>query len=126
MRNEPAHLNYTMCLENLTVIAEGLEGRNDASWRTTSRTPSYSTTHVELNDAELANIADAVRWAGRRKRKILERGFLNEQHKRMYGDVWESAGTYPTMARNTGIDTYRTPVEHYQETVGTTSAVSFR
>ncbi|WP_260833963.1 hypothetical protein [Sphingopyxis sp. P1IMeth2] len=30
--------------------------------------PSYITTRAELNEAELANIADAVRWVGRRKR----------------------------------------------------------
>jgi len=76
--------------------------------------PSYITTRDELNEAELANIADAVRWVGRRKRKVLDQGFLNELHKQMYGDVWKWAGAYRTTARNIGIDAYRIPVEYYQ------------
>jgi Fic-DOC domain mobile mystery protein B len=75
---------------------------------------SYITTRDELNEAELANIADALRWAGRRKRTVLDQGFLNELHKRMYGDVWKWAGTYRTTARNIGIDAYRIGVEYYQ------------
>lgn len=76
--------------------------------------PSYITTRAELNEAELANIADAVRWVGRRKRKVLDQGFMNDLHKQMYGDVWKWAGTYRTTARNIGIDAYRIPVEYYQ------------
>ena len=44
--------------------------------------PSYITTRDELNEAELANIADALRWVGRRKRKVLDQGFLNELQER--------------------------------------------
>lgn len=67
-----------------------------------------------MNEAELANIADAVRWVRRRKRKALDQGFLNELHKHMYGDVWKWAGTYRTVACNIGIDTYRIPAEYHQ------------
>lgn len=56
--------------------------------------PSYITTRAELNEAELANIADAVRWLGSRKRDILDRDFLNTLHKRMFGGVWKWAGRY--------------------------------
>lgn len=76
--------------------------------------PSYITTQDELNEAELANIADGLRWAGRRKRNVLDQDFLNELHKRMYGNVWKWAGTYRTTARNIGIDAYRIGVEYYQ------------
>jgi len=76
--------------------------------------PSYITTRAELNEAELANIADAVRWLGKRRRDILDQSFLNELHKRMYGDVWKWAGSYRTTPRNIGIDAYRIPVEFYQ------------
>jgi Fic-DOC domain mobile mystery protein B len=76
--------------------------------------PSYITTRAELNEAELANIADAVRWLGTRRRDILDQSFLNELHKRMYGDVWKWAGNYRTTPRNIGIDAYRIPVEFYQ------------
>ncbi|ALJ16264.1 mobile mystery protein B [Sphingopyxis macrogoltabida] len=76
--------------------------------------PSYITTRAELNEAELANIADAVRWLGSRKRDILDRDFLNTLHKRMFGDVWKWAGRYRTTPRNIGIDAYRIAVELHQ------------
>jgi len=75
--------------------------------------PSYITLRTELNEAELINIADARKWLSSRKRKILDPGFLNELHKRMFGDVWKWAGTYRTTARNIGIDAHRIPVELY-------------
>ncbi len=76
--------------------------------------PSYITLRSELNEAELANIADASRWLGSRKRDTLDLSFLNELHKRMYGDVWKWAGKYRTPQRNIGIEAYRIPVELYQ------------
>lgn len=76
--------------------------------------PSYITTRAELNEAELANIADAVRWLGSRKRDILDRDFLNTLHKRMFGEVWKWAGRYRTTPRNIGIDAYRISVELHQ------------
>lgn len=76
--------------------------------------PSYITLRAELNEAELTNIADARKWLSSRKREVLDPGFLNELHKRMYGDVWKWAGTYRTTARNIGIDAHRIPVELYQ------------
>lgn len=76
--------------------------------------PSYITTRAELNEAELANIADAVRWLGSRKRDILDRDFLNTLHKRMFGEVWKWAGRYRTTPRNIGIDAYRIAVELHQ------------
>ncbi|GGI89854.1 cell filamentation protein [Polymorphobacter multimanifer] len=76
--------------------------------------PSYITLRAELNEAELTNIADARKWLSSRKREVLDSRFLNELHKRMYGDVWKWAGTYRTTARNIGIDAHRIPVELYQ------------
>ncbi len=76
--------------------------------------PSYITTRAELNEAELANIADAVGWLGGRRRDVLDVSFLNDLHRRMYGDVWKWAGTYRSTPRNIGIDAYRIPVELYQ------------
>lgn len=76
--------------------------------------PSYITIRAELNEAELANIADATRWMSSRKRNVLNQDFLNELHKRMFGDVWKWAGQYRTTPRNIGIDAYRIPVELYQ------------
>ncbi|MEO9132571.1 MAG: mobile mystery protein B [Sphingomonas sp.] len=76
--------------------------------------PSYITLRSELNEAELANIADAGQWLASRRRDVLDQSFLNELHRRMYGDVWKWAGKYQTTPRNIGIDAYRIPTEFYQ------------
>ena len=73
--------------------------------------PSYITLRSELNEAEQANILDAEEWAFARKRDLLEEGFLNNLHKRMYGNVWRWAGRYRTSGKNIGIDAYRIPTE---------------
>jgi Fic-DOC domain mobile mystery protein B len=73
--------------------------------------PSYITLRSELNEAEQANILDAEEWAFARKRDLLEEGFLNDLHRRMYGNVWRWAGRYRTSGKNIGIEAYRIPAE---------------
>ena len=73
--------------------------------------PSYITLRSELNEAEQANILDAEEWAFARKRDLLEEKFLNNLHKRMYGNVWRWAGRCRTSGKNIGIDAYRIPTE---------------
>jgi Fic-DOC domain mobile mystery protein B len=73
--------------------------------------PSYITLRSELNEAEQANILEAEEWAFVRKRDLLEEKFLNNLHKRMYGNVWRWAGRYRTSGKNIGIDAYRIPTE---------------
>ena len=69
--------------------------------------PSYVTLRHELNEAEQVNIGDALRWAYGRKRDVLNVNFLNQLHRRMFGDVWLWAGQYRLTARNIGVDAYR-------------------
>ena len=73
--------------------------------------PSYITLRSELNEAEQANILEAAEWAFARKRDLLDEKFLNNLHKRMYGNVWRWAGRYRTSGKNIGIDAYRIPTE---------------
>jgi len=73
--------------------------------------PSYITLRSELNEAEQANILEAEEWAFARKRDLLEEKFLNNLHKRMYGNVWRWAGRYRTSGKNIGTDAYRIPTE---------------
>ena len=73
--------------------------------------PSYITLRSELNEAEQANILEAEQWAFARKRDLLKEKFLNNLHKRMYGNVWRWAGQYRTTGKNIGIDAYRIPTE---------------
>ena len=55
-------------------------------------------------------------WAFAKKRNPLELEFLDTLHKKMYGAVWEWAGSYRRTARNIGIDAYRIPMELKQLT----------
>jgi Fic-DOC domain mobile mystery protein B len=66
---------------------------------------TWITTRADLNEAEQANIDDAVVWAERRRdADILTEGFVFELHKRMFGDVWSWAGSTRKTDRNIGID----------------------
>ena len=42
---------------------------------------------------------------------MLDEGFLNTLHKRMYGDVWRWAGTYRKSQKNIGIEFHKIPAE---------------
>ena len=69
--------------------------------------PSYITLRHELNEAEQVNIGAALRWAQSRKRDVVDRDFLSELHRHMFGEVWRWAGQYRTTARNIGVDADR-------------------
>ena len=73
--------------------------------------PSYISTRADLNRAEQQNIAKGELWAFSKKRNPLSLDFLNTLHKKMYGEVWEWAGTYRQTSRNIGIEAYRIPTE---------------
>ena len=73
--------------------------------------PSYITLRSELNEAEQANILEAEGWVFTRKRDVLQEKFLNNLHKRMYGNVWSWAGQYRTSGKNISVDAYRIPTE---------------
>lgn len=66
---------------------------------------TWITTRADLNEAEQANIDDAVAWTERRRdADILTEGFVFELHKRMFGDVWSWAGSTRKTGKNIGID----------------------
>jgi fido (protein-threonine AMPylation protein) len=85
-------------------LTEPLAEEDDASTPLTPEEregliPSYITLRRELNEAEQANILEGDAWAFSRKRDVLDEGFLNTLHKRMYGNVWRWAGTYERRSR---------------------------
>lgn len=73
--------------------------------------PTYITTRAQLNEAEQIGIAEADRWAFRRRRDVLDENFLLALHKRMLGSVWKWAGALRNTERNIGIEAYRIGVE---------------
>jgi Fic-DOC domain mobile mystery protein B len=68
----------------------------------------FITTHAELNRAEQSNIVRARLWAQTARSiampNMLRREFLDELHRRMYGDVWAWAGKQRTVDTNIGVD----------------------
>lgn len=65
-------------------------------------------TYEELNAAEALNILDAIAWVTHRRRRlstgiVLTPKWGKELHKKMYGDVWQWAGTYRTSQKNIGL-----------------------
>ncbi|GMQ75671.1 MAG: mobile mystery protein B [Gammaproteobacteria bacterium] len=71
--------------------------------------PSYITLRSELNDAEQSNILEAEEWAFARKRDVPDEHFLTDLHRRMFGRVWQWAGTFRHSNKNIGVDAYRIP-----------------
>lgn len=67
--------------------------------------PTHIITQSDLDEAEAANIADALIWARRSRTKdILHRAFVLELHRRMFSDVWRWAGTWRRRQTNIGVD----------------------
>lgn len=62
-------------------------------------------TQVELDEVEQANITSGLLWLSRTRRKdILTHGFAIELHWRLFGEVWNWAGTFRTTGKNIGVD----------------------
>lgn len=65
--------------------------------------PASISTRSQLDEFEAANIAQALRWATDRRRDVLAHGFIEELHRRMFGDVWRWAGGYRKSGKNIGV-----------------------
>lgn len=76
---------------------------------------SWITHRKDLNEAEQENIVEGAAWVHRLRRLPLDRllsvDFMQTLHKRMFGDVWQWAGTFRTTERNIGIQAYRIATE---------------
>ncbi len=65
----------------------------------------HITTRGELDELEQANIQEGLLWIGGRKRgDILQEGFVRTLHRRLFGGVWDWAGTFRQREMNIGID----------------------
>jgi|TARA_R110000772_G_scaffold205498_2_gene315852 Fic-DOC domain mobile mystery protein B len=73
---------------------------------------TWITTPADLNEAEQANIDDAVAWTGRRRdAELLTEGFVFELHKRMFGDVRSWAGSARKAGESVGINPVQIPIK---------------
>jgi Fic-DOC domain mobile mystery protein B len=71
-------------------------------------------TRGELDEFEQQNIESAIQWILTRKFKneqIFTEAFIQDLHKRMYGQVWQWAGKYRRTNKNIGVEKLQIPVD---------------
>jgi Fic-DOC domain mobile mystery protein B len=71
----------------------------------------HITTQGELDQLEQANIESGLRWLSRQRAHVLSEDFAISLHERLFGDVWDWAGTFRKTGKNIGIDPIQIPVE---------------
>lgn len=71
----------------------------------------HITTREELDELEQANIESGLRWLARQRRHVLTDDFAVTLHKRLFGDVWDWAGSFRRTGKNIGIDPIQIAVE---------------
>lgn len=74
---------------------------------------STVTTRGELDEFEQQNIEEALQWVVGKTLKaetILTEKFIRNLHKRMYGHVWNWAGSYRSTNKNIGVDKWQIAV----------------
>lgn len=76
---------------------------------------TWVTHRRDLNEAEQDNIVNGAAWARRQRgltaARLLQDGFARNLHKRMFGDVWNWAGSFRQTERNIGIEAHRIAVD---------------
>jgi Fic-DOC domain mobile mystery protein B len=75
--------------------------------------PSLST-QQELNEFELLNIEEAIRWAASNRQvrtNLLSSGTLQLLHRKMFDKTWRWAGRFRTTQKSIGIEAYRIGME---------------
>ena len=65
----------------------------------------HITTRGELDHLEQANIQEGLQWLSRQKSPdIFDEAFVRELHKKLFGQVWEWAGSFRLTGKNIGVD----------------------
>ncbi len=73
-------------------------------------------THIEtrgqLDELEQANIDNGMLWLGRQRNpNLLNDHFVRQLHEKLFGEVWQWAGTYRLTEKNIGIDPFQISVQ---------------
>jgi Fic-DOC domain mobile mystery protein B len=71
----------------------------------------HVTTREQLDELEQANIASGLRWLARHNGDVLTDGFAVTLHKRLFGDVWNWAGSFRKTGKNIGIEPVQIAVQ---------------
>ncbi len=65
----------------------------------------HVSTRGELDQLEQAGITEGLHWLAVQKRPdVLSEGFVLELHRRLFGRVWQWAGTFRRTEKNIGVD----------------------
>jgi len=64
----------------------------------------HITTRGELDELEQVNIESGLRWLARQRADVLTDDFAITLHKRLFGDVWDWAGSFRRTGTNIGVD----------------------
>ena len=74
-------------------------------------------TREELDEFEQFNIEKAIQWTFGKKiqaKDLLSEKYIQDLHKRMFGEIWKWAGSFRTSEKNLGIKSYLIPVQLQQ------------
>lgn len=71
----------------------------------------HITTREELDELEQANIESGMRWLARYRGDVLTDAFAVTLHSRLFGEVWDWAGSFRRTGKNIGIDPIHIRVE---------------
>jgi Fic-DOC domain mobile mystery protein B len=71
----------------------------------------HVTTREELDELEQANIESGMRWLARYRGEVLTDAFAAALHERLFGEVWDWAGSFRQTGKNIGIDPIHIRVE---------------
>ena len=65
----------------------------------------HITTRAELDELEQANIDEGLQWLKKQRAPaVLTEGFVRNLHKKLFGRVWQWAGTFRSTEKNIGVD----------------------
>ncbi|MCB1681042.1 MAG: mobile mystery protein B [Rhodospirillales bacterium] len=72
----------------------------------------HITTRSELDHLEQANIQSGMEWMRKSKRTdLLTESYVCDLHKKLFGEVWNWAGTFRRAGKNIGVDPVQIAVE---------------
>jgi len=71
----------------------------------------HVTIREELDELEQASIESGLQWLSRHKGDVLKDDFAITLHKRLFGDVWNWAGSFRRTGKNIGVDPIHIRVE---------------
>jgi Fic-DOC domain mobile mystery protein B len=71
----------------------------------------HVTTRVQLDELEQVNIQSGMAWAARQRGDVLRDAFVVTLHKRLFGEVWDWAGSFRTTGKNIGVNPIHIAVE---------------